>query len=177
MAETERLFFALWPEPQQQRDWAALAREMIPQDCGRLVTAQNLHLTLLYLGEVSQQQRQTLEEKAGEISISTFVLRLDGIGYWRKPQVLWWGVRDIPEALAGLVRSLRQRAVDCGIEVDQRPYKAHLTLARKVRRAPGRLLAQPCDWRIGQFTLVRSVLSPAGAQYEVLRRWPLLDQA
>ena len=175
MAETERLFFALWPEPQQQHDWADLARGLIPQGCGRLVPAQNLHLTVLYLGEVLPQQRQLMEEVAAAIKLDSFILNLEGLGYWRKPQVLWLGVRETPQALASLVQLLRQGAVDCGIKLDQRPYKPHLTLARKVGREPERLDFPPREWRVGQFVLVRSHLTPAGAEYEVVQRWLLRE--
>lgn len=176
MADSERLFFALWPEPWQQAEWTTMAQQLIPSDAGRLVPSQNLHVTLLYLGEVKPQIRQAMERLAGTIKASSFCLRLEQIGYWRRPQVLWWGAKQTPEQLKQLVRLLQRGAENCGLELDRRPYKAHLTLARKVRRPPGHLSAQCCDWQVKQFALVRSTLSPEGAQYEVLRRWPLLKQ-
>lgn len=176
MADSERLFFALWPEPWQQAEWAEMAQQLIPSGVGRLVPSHNLHITLLYLGEVELQMRQAMEETAGTIKASSFNLRLEQIGHWRRPQVLWWGAKQTPEQLKQLVGLLRSGAEACGLEFDRRPYKAHLTLARKVRHKPGRLVDQACDWRIKQFVLIRSVLSPKGAQYEVLHRWPLLEQ-
>ncbi len=173
MPDSERLFFALWPEPQQQRAWADLVKSLLPPGRGRLLPEQNLHLTLLYLGEIGTETRQILEQKVDAIQAKSFKLRLEQFGYWRRPKVLWWGPKQTPDPLQQLVGSLRQSAQACGIEVEQRPYKAHLTLARKVRHTPGRISAEPYDWRVSDFVLVRSTLLPEGAHYEVLRRWPL----
>jgi 2'-5' RNA ligase len=173
MAESERLFFALWPEPQQQHAWADLAESLLPPGRGRLLPAQNLHITLLYLGEVESEIRLMLEQKADAIQAKLFELKLERFGHWRRPQVLWWGPKQTPEPLQQLVDSLRQVAQACGIEVEHRPYQAHLTLARKVRHAPGRISAEPYEWQVDEFALVRSTLLPEGAHYEVLRRWPL----
>lgn len=173
MAESERLFFALWPEPQQQHAWADLAESLVPADSGRLLPAQNLHITLLYLGEVGSETRLMLEQKADAIHAKPFELKFERFGHWRKPQVVWWGPKQTPEPLQKLVQSLRQAAQVCGIEVEQRPYQAHLTLARKVRHAPGRISAEPYEWQVDEFSLVRSTLLPEGAHYEVICRWPL----
>jgi len=176
MDKDERLFFALWPAAELQKVWATTARELLPDGAGRLVPVSNLHMTLLYIGEVTAEKRAELELMAGEISFVPFVLRLDKFGYWRRPRVWWCGATETPEQLQRLVDSLRSGAKTCGLEVDQRPYKAHLTLARKVSRSPGQQVAQPYDWHIKQFALVRSILSPGGAQYEVQRCWPILKQ-
>ncbi len=177
MAECERLFLALWPEVHQQRNWAAQAQKLLPAGCGRLVPAQNLHITLLYLGGLSLETRQVLEQKLECIHAQPFVLMLDQFGYWRRPQVFWWGAKQTPAPLEQLVQALRQAAKICGLEVEHRPYRAHLTLARKVRRAPGRISVEPFEWAIKEFVLVRSTLLPLGAQYEVVRRWPLSEKA
>jgi len=172
MSATERLFFALWPGSEQQKAWAAMANELLPTGVGRLVSATNLHMTLLYVGTVAADRRKGLEVMAAETCFAPFVLRLDKLGYWRKPRVLWWGPTQTPEALLGLVQSLRAGAGRCGIEVDSRPYKAHMTMARKVVREPEHVVVQPCDWAVDHFALVRSVSSPAGVRYEPLQQWP-----
>ena len=173
MVERERLFLALWPEAQQQHDWAEMAQNLLPAGCGRLVPAQNLHITLLYLGELSLEMRQAFESRLDHIHVQPFTLNLDQFGHWRRPQVFWWGAKQTPELLEQLVQALRQAAKACGMQVDQRPYKAHMTLARKVKRAPGRISAEPFAWPIKEFVLVQSTLLPEGAKYEVRRRWPL----
>lgn len=173
MSDGERLFFALWPAPRQQRDWAGLAQRLLPPGRGRLLPAQNLHITLLYLGEAAPATRQCLEARVDAVHGQAFDLELERFGHWRRPQVLWWGPRQTPVALQQLVEALRGAARACGLEVERRPYQAHLTLARKVRRSPGRLQAEPQIWPVDEFVLARSILLPESAHYEILRRWRL----
>lgn len=176
MAKTERLFFALWPKPEQQKAWATTVAGLLPVDAGRLVPASNLHITLLYIGEVTTRKRKALEAMADQISFAPFALRLDRFGYWRKPKVWWWGPSQPPEELFGLVQSLRRGAECCGIEIDQRPYKAHLTLARKVACAPEQIVIQACGWTVDHFALVRSVSTPEGVRYEPLQHWSVQQE-
>ena len=171
--EQERLFFALWPDAHQQQAWAQAAKEWLPPSTGRLVAAENLHLTLLFAGEVTLGQRQCLEQMADAICGDSFVLHFDRSGYWRRPQVVWWGCSQTPAALLELAQSLQAGAKECGIAVDECPYAAHLTLARKVRRPPLPITPPMAEWRVDRFVLVRSQLSPKGSVYEPLRSWTL----
>lgn len=172
-AEKQRLFFALWPEVELQQAWAQAAREWLLPGTGRLIAEDNLHLTLLFAGEVTPEQRGCLEQMADAIRSEPFILRFDRSGYWRRPQVAWWGCSQLPAALLNLARALQAGAMQCGIAVDERPYSAHLTLARKIRKPPVPINPEVADWRVNRFVLVRSLLSPKGAVYEVQRSWAL----
>ncbi|MEK7734146.1 MAG: hypothetical protein AAB329_01730, partial [Pseudomonadota bacterium] len=76
----------------------------------------------------------------------------------------------------------------CGLEPETRPFKAHLTLARNVRRYSGigrggRVAARmrhervddvaPVEWPVTALMLVSSETRPHGARYTILREWPL----
>ncbi|MEK7758301.1 MAG: 2'-5' RNA ligase family protein, partial [Pseudomonadota bacterium] len=50
--ETQRLFFALWPDPVLQQRLAQAAEALLPRAAGRRVRAENLHCTLVFLGAV-----------------------------------------------------------------------------------------------------------------------------
>src|SRR3569623_1490776 len=149
--ERQRLFFALWPTPEQRAALVNVA-SMLPDDLGRRVTPANLHLTLAFLG----------------------ALTLDAFGYWRRPQVGWAGSGVMPPHLLTLVKRLQQGAASCGLRVDTRPYAVHLTLYRKVRRAPRQWPAFPrLPWSVTQFALVESLPDADGVRYEPRRSWPL----
>jgi len=79
----------------------------------------------------------------------------------------------MPTGLSRLVDNLGSSCDACGFPPERRPYEVHLTIARKVRRDPGRPLMMPIDWRIDRFALVESVSSEAGALYRPLRFWTL----
>jgi len=169
----QRLFFALWPELEQQQLWAQKAREWLTPGTGRLIAAEKLHLTLLFAGEVSLEQRQWLEQMADAVGGEPFALHFDRSGYWRRPQVAWWGCSESPVALVSLAQALQAGARQCGIAVDERPYTPHLTLARKVSKPPAPIAPDVAEWRVNHFVLVRSLPTPQGVVYALQRRWGL----
>ena len=171
--ETQRLFFALWPDPVLQQRLAQAAAALLPHDAGRRVREENLHCTLVFLGAVEAAQRLCLEDAASLVRAEPFTLMLDRIGYFRRPQVAWLGCTTIPAALQALVAGLSYGAASCGFPPEQRPYAVHLTVARKLRRDPGRLPLMPIAWPVNQFALMESVSEPDGVHYRPLRFWDL----
>lgn len=170
--EVERLFFALWPDEAVRAQLGHLARNLVHKD-GRPVAAENLHITLVFLGSVTAERRGCTEAVAGRIQGKAFRLTLDRIGHWPKPRILWASPGDMPAELLALVRDLSEGLKTCGFMPETRPYQAHLTLARKVSRARSGLTMAPVAWDIDRFCLVRSLTLPEGAKYEVLASWPL----
>lgn len=174
--ETQRLFFALWPERALQENWARLTRRALKKR-GKRIRLENLHLTLVFLGGMTAPQRACAEAAADRVTGSAFELRMERIGHWPRPRVVWLAPPATPESLRDLVRQLNEGLTACGHRPDPRPYRAHLTLARKVAGYfPDRQVA-PSLWSVKQFCLVQSVTHPAGAEYRILRRWPLARQS
>ncbi len=170
---TQRLFFALWPEPELQLVLHRRGRELLGRESGRPVAADNLHLTLAFLGPVDAAVRACLERAAEAIRGAPFTLRFDHAGWFPRPRVFWLGCPGTPAPLAALVEALRAAQRDCGLEPEARPWVAHLTLARKVARRPHSVSFVPIEWPVGRFTLVESHTDPDGVRYRVLRSWSL----
>lgn len=169
----QRLFFALWPETELQARFASAAAGILPAGLGRPVPAENLHVTLVFLGAVGVAQRACVEDVASRARSRPFELRFDRTGYFRQPQALWFGCTKTPPGLAGLVEQLARGAGECGFETEHRPYAAHLTVRRGLRRDPGRPPLIPVLWQVDRFALVESVGGPSGVQYRPLRFWSL----
>lgn len=169
--ERRRLFFALWPDEVTR---AALADRSaaLPADSGAAIVPANLHITLVFLGALTAEQRAAVEAAADRIVMAPFTLTLDRYGYWRGPQVIWAGRGVTPVALRTLVNRLRLGAAACGIPVDLRPYQIHSTLYRRVRRAPHSWpLFAPLVWPATAFTLIESVPGARGVCYAPRRSW------
>ena len=113
-------------------------------------------------------------------------LRLAGGGRFgasRRPQVLWAGLDGDVPALTGLARRLAGAARELGLPVEDRPFRAHLTLGRWRPRQPadgdlpGRLVGyRGPDWPVTEVRLLESHLGPAPT-YEELARWPVCGGA
>lgn len=174
MAEgaTERLFFALWPDAAVRAALERAGREAFVGS-GRLVPAARLHMTLAFLGDVSGGTRDCLMEACNHLHLPPFDLRLDGIGWWRRSQVLWAGCDPVPAPLGALVAAIHGAMTHCGLEPESRPFAAHVTLARKVRRGGRAALTAPILWPVDRFALVRSDPEREGVTYTTLASWPL----
>lgn len=173
-SEPQRLFFALWLEPELARRLHALAGTRLRPGDGRRVAAENIHLTLAFLGSVDAGFRDCAEQAAAAIRARAFTLTLEQIGCWSRTGILWAGPARVPEPLSLLVQELTAGLTSCGYAPERRPYAAHLTLARKVRRcAPPAAIEPLAAWEVRRFRLVRSRLDAQGAHYEMVREWEL----
>lgn len=187
-----RLFVALDPSEPVRRRIAAMQSDLRRAagrhaDEVRWVAPENVHLTLQFLGAVPEERlddlRGALAAAAGAARpLSLEVKGAGGFPSARRPRVLWLGLGGEVEALAALAADLGRRLAPLGFPPEDRPLSPHLTLgrAREGRGAPGLggALAQvagmeAAPWRADAILLYRSQLSPSGARYEALDRFPL----
>jgi len=168
-----RLFFALWPEEQTRVVLARLVENCLPVGVGRPIVPTNLHVTLVFLGDVGENTQRCVEDLGNKIAHERFVLTLDRLGYWAKPQVQWLGTKQCSGELAKLVECLKKGLMACGFKLVQRPFIPHLTLKRKVRKRPPISSMTPICWHVNDFALVESCFVPGGVEYHVRRIWPL----
>ena len=108
---------------------------------------------------------------ADRVSCAPVAIEFDRVEHWRKPQVVCLVASRVPKGLAALVTQLRAELAAEGFAIEPRPFRPHVTLARKVRSAADSLLDPPFSWRADGFALVRSVTDPAGSRYEPLHWW------
>jgi 2'-5' RNA ligase len=167
-----RLFLALWPDATVVRQIEAVRQQLFDgRPPGRPVSSDNLHITLQFLGHTEEDNLDCIRQAAAAIRFPAFDLRLDHLGHWARPRVVWLGCHQFPEVLTTLVRDLNTGMSACGFAPEERPFHPHLTLQRKVRRLIPREI-DPIDWHVDSFVLVESDTRPEGVQYRVIDRWP-----
>ena len=166
----QRLFFALWPDDAVRAACSNVLKQAKKDHEGRAVHLDNLHITLAFLGYVSDAQRECAEAVADSISMTPFNLCFDHVGWFKRPKVLWLGANETPDSLMQLVASLNQGLRGCDIALDDRPFATHLTLMRKVKKFY-EMNIEPIDWRVDQFCLVQSFTHPEGVEYKVIKSW------
>lgn len=172
---TVRLFFALWPNAKVRRALDQAGRKLHAACGGRRMQAPNVHLTLVFLGNVAVARLDELRAVAGRVSGPSFSMMLDRLGWWRHNRVAWAAPQETPEALQGLVSQLQDGLRNAGIDFDDRPiFAPHITLLRNARCNEVEMppLA-PLEWTADEFVLVKSATTDAGAAYEVIGRWGL----
>ena len=168
---TEPLFFALWPGTGARRSLEHLRRSL-PRHGGREPHPADLHVTLAYLGAIPPARRVCAEQIAGGIRADPFELRIDTLGHWRRPGILWCAPSVIPAPLLNLFASLNGGLAACGVTLEPRRFKPHITLARKVPHGLRGAELEAFDWPVSDFVLA------AGRQgrrprFRILARWAL----
>ena len=171
--ESRRLFFALWPDEPLRQQINLHSEPVLAHGGGRQVRSANLHITLAFLGNVDAGQQSCVEGVADKIQGSPFTLSIDTAGYWHKPRILWIGPGSVPDALVTLATALRDGALNCGLQMDMRPYNAHMTLMRKATKKNVKQKILPFTWHVNSFVLVRSTSTPEGLVYDEEKEWPL----
>ena len=168
-----RLFFALWPDDAVRAQLATVAASIAARTRGRGVPAAKLHLTLSFLGEIAEERLDTAIDAANSARGAPFELVLDSTGSFRAARVAWAGLSTMPPALVRLQASLDQELRSREFVLDQRPFAAHATLARKIVTALPREPMAPIGWNVRDFVLVRS--ETGRGNYTVLQRWNLRE--
>jgi 2'-5' RNA ligase len=170
---TRRLFFALWPDAGTRNEMAHACRKAVRGSGGRPVAAANLHVTLAFLGSVAETRLSDLQAVVPGLAGGPPGLLFDQVEFWPRPRVLVAACTRPPPAIEVLVRQLWSRLAPLGYPPDLRPYRPHVTLARKVSKPPAALAMRPVRWPVTDLSLVESITDPAGARYVVLDHWPL----
>ena len=174
-ADTARLFFAAWPAPEVQHALHTIGEQAQRECGGRAIQERNIHLTLVFLGNVERVRLPQLKAIAAGIVAAPCDLTFDRVEYWRHNRILWVGVERCPASLLALVSALSGGLRAIGFEPDSRPYLPHITLLRDARRAPTGSRLTEVAWPVHDFALIESVERGKGRVYEVLRRWPLVN--
>lgn len=175
-----RCFFAVPLAPGPLREALARLSLSLSDPALRLIPEQNLHLTLCFLGEIpaASVAELRLATAAALERQHAFSCPLTGPVLFpsrRRPRVLACTV-PAHAALTDLAHAVRSAAEACGLALESRPGRWHLSLARVRRRQVPQQLAAPTplpDLQVAELVLFRSELSPAGAQYHRLETWEL----
>ena len=174
-----RTFFGL-PLPQAQREALAAYLHECAQRAPdfRWTPAENLHLTIRFLGHVELSLADGIADRLASPALNAFDLQLGDIGAFRRgrlARVVWLGMRSGMEEIAALAAKVEAESARAGLEPEARRFNAHLTLARARARdgapLPDLAAAPELDaWRADELILYRSRLGRAGSVYEPLRR-------
>ena len=132
---------------------------------------ENLHLTLAFLGSVSQRRLPQLmrigRDCAGALAtVEPLALRFSRLDYWPGAQVL---VASAASADAErLAEALKAAATAAGFAPDLKSFRAHVTVARKVVRPPPLARLRPLEWRCDACALMECRTGSCGPVYSVV---------
>lgn len=154
----------------------------------RWVRVENIHLTVVFIGNVEESNVSRVEEVARLCcgKSHAFELALHGLGFFgniRNPRVLWVGLNTDVKGMSHLRDDLQGGLAPFGLKKETRPFRPHLTLGRfkkgvgSVEHLKGflaqyRELTSPVG-TLSELALFRSDLRKDGAVYTKMNRWSL----
>ncbi len=145
-----RIFFALPLPAHTRREILHMARPILPEQRFRVVPAENLHITMAFLGEVNDDELARVVQIArsldllptGATGIEDDQITINGAGAFprlTKPRVVWLGIGDGADALRDIHARLVEKFDAAGLPYDPKPLRPHVTVAyvRKSRTGAG----------------------------------------
>jgi 2'-5' RNA ligase len=151
----------------------------------KMVSRENLHFTVKFLGEISEAQVTEVESRLAALELRRAEVRLRGIGAFphaRRPSVIWTGVApEDNQKIAPLAEKVITALQGIG-QTEERGFQAHITLARvrsgRNREALFAFLEKHADHDFGLVSLESlnfksSELTPRGPVYSDIRTYKL----
>ena len=168
-----RAFIALELPEAFWRETADLARQLSLRIDGRFSKSDSYHLTLAFLGNIDDAQKGLAMDAMDAACAGLFAIPLEsnGLGKFGRSNdaTLWMGVKP-NDGLLELARRIREELEARSITFDSKPFRPHITLARRTRigRSDLPALPFPRDDVATDVTLFKSELSHEGATYKTL---------
>ena len=168
---TTRLFFAILPDEAARARLDGLAREAARASGGRASAAFTLHLTIVFVGTVKDEAAAQVRAAGDAIRWPSFELRLDTLGSFARAGIAWAAPSRVPAGLATANRELVRALADRGVPTDARPYRPHVTLARRCSRVVEGPIEPPIAWNVDRVVLMSSRLLSEGPRYREIACW------
>jgi len=149
---------------------------------GNFVGKNDLHLTLKFLGNISEEQIEKIKKTFSDISFPKFEIKIGEIGFFPSEsyvRVIWVGL--IADELKKLKETIDKNLLDIGINSDGREFSSHITVARvkKIKDKDNflkkikELKLKKMSFPVEKVTLMKSELTRDGPNYKVLGEFNL----
>lgn len=159
------------------------------RSCGadiRWVNPDNIHLTLKFLGEITEETVRDIVKLMTLICSrnNSFQLDIKGINVFpglKSPRVLWVGVEDL-DSLNTLQQEIEEGTTSLGFKRENRKFKPHLTLGRFRSSKEKESIIKACSLRkedvlgsvdVKSVSLMKSELNSSGARHSIIAELPL----
>jgi 2'-5' RNA ligase len=179
-----RLFIAVDIPPEVVSRLDRLVAKLRPTASIAWSRPENLHITTKFVGEWPEERLPEMRDALGRLPAREPIpIEVRGVGFFPNPHSprVFWAAVHAPAALADLARETDEAVHALGVPKENRPFSAHLTLARIKEPVSLNTLRQAIagapSLEFGAFTadrffLYRSQLNPKGSVYTKLSEFP-----
>ena len=147
-----RLFVAVRPDAAVSKALLGVMHEMKKNGVqGSYVPAQNLHMTLAFIGETDRTA--DVKKALSQVAVPEVRLALTESGMFG--DLLYAGIKG-NQKLKGLVRDIRAALDREGISYDRQPFTPHITMIRKVKGRTSSVRLPKAEMTAASFSLMKS---------------------
>jgi len=166
-----RVFTQPRPDTDLRERIEAVAAPAVKRARARPVPVDNLHVTLVFVGNWPVHAREQIELVVDALDIPDAEFAFERIAYWRGPRIVSLVTEEYPDSLATYQREMSAGMAALGWTPETRPWDPHVTLGRKAQRSVRKTLEEPLVWPCRRVALVRSESGDNGSVYRPLRIW------
>lgn len=141
---------------------------------GRRIPPEQLHMTLRFLGDLTERQYTSLLSQLPTMELPRFTVSLEQLGCFPRASVVWIGPTAVPAPLVALYQELNNRCGSLKLAPPHRAYRPHITLFRHPC-LPELPTITPLIYRPSELCLYQSIHTEQGPYYRIQARWPLKD--
>jgi 2'-5' RNA ligase len=174
-----RLFISINFDQNTKDRFIKIQKSLIKMGKGRLTPPENLHLTLIFLGEVPDEKGSLLSDALKAVEVSPMELKVAQIGTFSEESGLWWAGIEGNRKLNDLQARISAVLSECGSKLGNDKYRPHITLVRDYIKGKDfnvkKALSRPFVIPVSSFSLMRSELNDKGAIYTELGRYTCSD--
>ena len=148
---------------------------MAQKQCGgRIIPAKQIHLTLLFLGNVTAAHITILKQVMNNVVARELTFDLNQLNYWKKNQILYAHAPFYPDELFLLTDSLWNAILDTPLKIKKYTFTPHVTLIRKANQPDiNHPFGIPIHWSAKHWFLMQSKQTEHGVEYVPLGKWNL----
>lgn len=171
-----RMFFGLWPDAATRATFAGEDRTVFGGNGGRMVSPEDFHVTIRYLGEVPAPLIASVEDIGAKAArtVGPTMVEFDAVEWWKEAKVLVRVAKTLPQPLFQLDQALQIGLKSVGVALDPKPLKLHLTIVRNIPPYPtGVGPSVPMAWDADSLALIEGSSDPGGPRYRVRKQWKL----
>ncbi len=175
--DTIRTFIAIELSSEAKDELANVSAEFKKSGADvKWVRPETIHLTLKFLGSVSEENLADISREIREVVSSTdpFDMSLGEVGVfpsWKRPNVIWVGIDGAKDILEEIAAGIEDAMASLGFEKETRGFKSHLTLGRvrspknreKLEKISEDIEINPVAVHVSGIVLFKSELTPQGA--------------
>ena len=134
---------------------------------GSYVPAQNLHLTLAFIGET--KDADSVKKALGSVSFKPFRLTMSGLGSFG--DIIWAGIKG-NQGLSAAARDVRKALDAAGIEYDRKEFTPHVTIIRKAAGKWQQVPAPKGEMMVKKISLMKSEQKDGKQVYKEIASTP-----